>query len=188
MTKSELRQILRARRRAFVAGLRSEADRRELELAISRRVLTRLGGATIVAAYLASGGEVDPTPVLEAVGRQGLLTALPHVSDREAPMRFLRWRPGDPLADGPFGVRQPSADPPELVPDLILTPLVGFDRGMRRLGQGAAFYDRTFALLPAARRIGMAWSVQEVDRLPADPWDVPLHAVATEKEWIESDV
>jgi 5-formyltetrahydrofolate cyclo-ligase len=58
---------------------------------------------------------------------------------------------------------------------------------MRRLGQGAGFYDRAFARLPAARRIGLAWSAQEADALPADPWDVPLHAVATEKEWIEPD-
>ena len=58
---------------------------------------------------------------------------------------------------------------------------------MRRLGQGAGFYDRAFARLPAALRIGLAWSVQEVDILPADPWDAPLHAVVTEKEWIEPE-
>lgn len=188
MTKSELRLMLRARRRAFVTGLASGADRRELELAMSRQVLARLGSATTLAAYLSNGGEVDPLPALEAAGQQGLLTALPHISDRETPMRFLRWNPGDPFVDGPFGLRQPLDGAPELFPDLILTPLVGFDRGMRRLGQGAAFYDRAFASLPEARRIGLAWSVQEVDRLPADPWDVPLHAVATEKEWIEADI
>jgi 5-formyltetrahydrofolate cyclo-ligase len=186
MTKSELRLMLRARRRAFVADLPSGADRRELELAVAGQVLARLGSATIIAAYLSNGMEVDPLPALEAAEQRGLPTALPHLSDRDAPMRFLRWAPGDPLVDGPFGLRQPPFDAPELFPDLILAPLVGFDRGLRRLGQGAAFYDRAFASLPGARRIGLAWSVQEVDRLPADPWDVPLHAVATEKEWIEA--
>ena len=188
MSKSELRLMLRARRRAFVAGLPSGTDRRGLDLAVSRHVIARLGGATILAAYLSNGGEVDPLPVLETARQHGLVTALPHISDRDSPMRFLRWAPGEPLVDGPFGLRQPSADAPELAPDLILTPLVGFDRAMRRLGQGAGFYDRAFATLPALRRIGLAWSVQEVDRLPADPWDVPLHAVATEKEWIEADI
>ena len=150
--------------------------------------IDRLDGAGALAAYLSKGAEVDPFHALEAAAQRGLLTALPHISDKDVPMRFLRWAPGDPLVEGPYGVRQPPADAPELLPDLILTPLVGFDRGMRRLGQGAAFYDRAFAALPAARRIGLAWSVQEVERLPADSWDMPLHAVATEKEWIEAHI
>ena len=188
MTKSELRMMLRARRRAFVADLPSPTDRGALELVITRHVLARLDGAGALAAYLSKGAEVDPFHALEAAAQRGLLTALPHISDKDVPMRFLRWAPGDPLVEGPYGVRQPPADAPELLPDLILTPLVGFDRGMRRLGQGAAFYDRAFAALPAARRIGLAWSVQEVERLPADSWDMPLHAVATEKEWIEAHI
>ena len=72
----------------------------------------------------------------------------------------------------------------ELTPDIVLTPLVGFDRRGTRLGQGAGHYDRAFAAHPAAWRVGIAWSVQEVDALPADAWDVPLHAIATEREWI----
>src|SRR5436190_1641201 len=103
MTKSELRLMLRARRRAFVADL-AFADRRALELALARQVLARLGSVTIVAAYLSNGAEVDPLPTLEAAGQRGLLTALPHLADREMPMRFLRWSPGDPLVDGPFGL------------------------------------------------------------------------------------
>jgi 5-formyltetrahydrofolate cyclo-ligase len=70
-------------------------------------------------------------------------------------------------------------------PDIILTPLLGFDHLLHRLGQGAGHYDRAFAALPGARRIGVAWSVQHVDPLPTDPWDVPLHAVITEQGWFE---
>ena len=98
-------------------------------------------------------------------------------------MRFLRWT-GKALVSGPFGIEQPSADSPALTPDIVLTPLLAFDRSGRRLGQGAAYYDRTFARLPDAWRVGVAWSVQEVECIPVDPWDVPLHAIATEKEWI----
>jgi 5-formyltetrahydrofolate cyclo-ligase len=71
-----------------------------------------------------------------------------------------------------------------VAPDLILTPLVAFDRSLARLGQGAGHYDRAFARYPLARRIGVAFSVQEVERLPTDAWDVPLHAIVTEREWI----
>ena len=69
-------------------------------------------------------------------------------------------------------------------PDVILLPLIGFDRALNRLGQGAGYYDRACAALPDARRIGLAWNVQEWPALPADPWDVPLDAVATQREWI----
>jgi 5-formyltetrahydrofolate cyclo-ligase len=184
MNKSELRQALRERRRRFVA---ETPDRDILERNLAARILLHLGDAMIVAAYLPNGSEIDPLPALRSIAARGLVTALPHVTDSIAGMRFLRWLPGDLLVAGPYGLLQPAADAPEVEPDLILAPLVGFDRAMRRLGQGAAFYDRAFARLPRARRIGLAWSVQEADALPADPWDVPLHAVATEQEWIEPD-
>ena len=182
MTKDELRRALRDRRRRFVA---EAADRKALERDLAMRIMVHLGEARIVAAYLPNGSEIDPMPVLEALAARGVATALPHVSDPGADMRFLRWSPGEPLIPGPYGLLQPDITAPEAEPDLILAPLVGFDRAMRRLGQGAAFYDRAFARLPRARRIGLAWSVQEADALPADPWDVPLHAVATEQLWIE---
>lgn len=186
MSKSEIRRTLRALRRGFVEDAEQKGDRERLERAVARRVLPHLGAAKRVAAYLTDGQEVDPLPILQALAEQGVATALPHLSDRQAPMRFLRWSPGWPLLMGPFGLRQPPAEAPEVEPELILAPLLGFDRTMGRLGQGAGFYDRAFARHPRARRIGIAWSVQELPEIPVDPWDVPLHAVATELEWIEA--
>lgn len=183
MTKSELRTCLRTRRRDFVAAAGAELE--TLNLAICSAILDRIGPCRIISAYLSDGQEVDPLPILAQDAARGLVTALPHVASRNLPMRFLRWALGDELVPGPYGLRQPHADAPEVAPDLILTPLLGFDRQAARIGQGAGFYDRAFMLHPAARRIGLAWSVQEVDELPLDPWDMPLDAVATEKEWIE---
>ena len=99
-------------------------------------------------------------------------------------MRFLAWAEGTALVAGPFGLRQPPADAAALAPDLILTPLLAFDAKLDRLGQGAGYYDRAFAQFPDARRIGVAWDVQRVDALPVDAWDMPLHAIVTEREWI----
>jgi 5-formyltetrahydrofolate cyclo-ligase len=79
---------------------------------------------------------------------------------------------------------QPLLSAEACAPDLILTPLVGFDRALNRLGQGAGYYDRAFAARPDSLRIGIAWSIQECDGLMTDPWDMPLDAVLTEKEWI----
>jgi len=174
--KPALRARLRAIRDAFAV------DRRAFDP--PAEFLALLADGLIVATYSPVGGEAAPASfdhgVLAALGE----LALPHVTDRASPIRFLHWSRDEPLVPGPFGLLQPPHDMPEAKPDIILTPLVGFDRAGNRLGQGAGHYDRAFAAHPGALRIGIAWSVQEVDALPADPWDVPLHHIATEKEWI----
>jgi 5-formyltetrahydrofolate cyclo-ligase len=186
MTKAELRLLLRERRSRHVALLRGQGLLEAANAALTTRVIARLGEARVVSAYLSDGEEADPLPILAAAAARGITTALPRVTRRDAPMRFHRWAPGDPLLAGPLRLRQPPPDSAEVEPDLILTPLVGFDRTLARLGQGAAFYDRAFAAHPGARRIGIAWSAQEAELIPTDPWDMPLHAVATELEWIEA--
>ena len=175
LDKIALRRELRARRRAFIAaaGLTGlEAMHRDLV----RRLVPHLAGARTVAAYVATGGEIDPLGILLHAFGMGLRTALPHVVAREQPMSFRYWVPGEELVSGPMGLTQPAATATECEPDLVLAPLLGFDRSL--------FYDRAFAAHPAARRIGLAWSVQEVDALPLDPWDMPLDGIATEREWI----
>ncbi len=178
LDKQALRRALRAKRRAFVDGLDAAASG-----SLADRVVRRLGDAKTVAGYLPVGAEVDPGAILAAAAGRGMTVALPVVVDRATPMRFVAWAAGDPLAAGPLGLMQPAGGS-DVAPDLILAPLLGFDRALGRIGQGAAYYDRAFAALPHARRIGLAWSVQEVDALPVEPWDMPLHAVATELEWI----
>ncbi len=137
----------------------------------------------VIASYVAIPGEADPTLLATAAYDRGWTIALPHVTDRTKPMRFLAWEPGDVLLAGPFDLRQPPANAQELRPDIVLTPLVAFDPKLNRLGQGAGYYDRAFAALPAVLRIGIAWSIQGVDALPADAWDVPLHGVIDEYGW-----
>ena len=144
----------------------------------------RLTPTAIIASYIPVGNEADPAAFVHAARTAGCRLALPHVTDRASPLRFLAWPADAVLVPGPFGLSQPAADLPELAPDIVLTPLVGFDRNGNRLGQGAGHYDRAFAAHPNAWRIGLAWSIQEVDALSPDPWDIPLHAIVTEKEWI----
>ncbi|MCD2315440.1 5-formyltetrahydrofolate cyclo-ligase [Sphingomonas sp. IC-11] len=146
--------------------------------------LQMLKPGMIVASYAPVGAEADPGALVAAALKQGCRIALPHVVDQPTPLRFLAWHDNATLVPGPFGLLQPDDHPDELAPDLILAPLVAFDRMLGRLGQGGGHYDRAFAGFPTARRIGVAFSVQEVDRVPTDPWDMPLHAIITEQEWI----
>ena len=171
---------------------RLRADRDQFAAESSTAILApeafveRLREGMTVATYCAVGSEADPTQLAAAAAAAGCRLALPFVVDRAAPIRFLAWQLGESLVAGPGALLQPPADGEAVEPDVIVLPLVGFDRALHRLGQGAGYYDRACALLPAARRIGLAWNVQEWPALPVDAWDVPLHAVATQREWIES--
>lgn len=182
--KAALRTELRRQREVFVTDPARRCDMLVTNLFVAEHVTARFGDARAVAGYMGGKAEVDPLPILLVAIDRGLATALPRITASGAPMHFHHWLPGDELIAGPYGIPQPREDAPKLAPDLILAPLLGFDRSLARLGQGAGYYDRAFAALPAARRIGLAWSVQEVPALPTDPWDVPLHGIATEHEWI----
>ena len=173
MDKRARRASLRAIRNAFPAQ----------PLPISAAFRDRLHRGQIVATYSPVPGEPDPAPFAQVALAAGCFLALPHVLDRATPIRFLAWA-GEDLTPGPFGLANPHPHWAEVAPDIVLTPLVGFDRQGHRIGQGAGHYDRAFAAYPNAWRVGLAWSVQEMAALQPDPWDVPLHAIATEKEWI----
>ncbi len=173
-SKPDLRARLRAARRAYAP----------VAILVPDSFRARLSPRLIIASYIPVGGEADPAPFAQAATAAGCRIALPHVVDRATPLRFLAGVTDATLVDGPFGLRQPAADAPELAPDIILTPLVGFDRRGARLGQGAGHYDRAFLAYPDAWRVGVAFAGQEVELLPIDAWDMPLHAIATDKEWI----
>jgi 5-formyltetrahydrofolate cyclo-ligase len=179
--KALLRDELKKRRQAFVSEVNIAAG----NAAMADLALARLKGAKVVAAYHAIGTEIDPSALVVALSALGVTIALPHVTRVRDSLRFLAWHPREPLEPGIFGLRQPCADAPEVVPDVILTPLLGFDAALNRIGYGVGHYDRAFARYPAAGRVGLAWRIQACDRIPTDPWDVPLHAIVTEKEWIE---
>ncbi|WGM30291.1 5-formyltetrahydrofolate cyclo-ligase [Brevundimonas sp. NIBR11] len=126
------------------------------------------------------GSELDPEPLARILIAAGASVCLPVVHERDAPMIFRRWSPGEPLELDAAGCPAPLPLAETVDPDLIVTPLLAFDDHGGRLGQGGGFYDRTFAARPEAMRIGFAFSGQRVDRLPMDRHDVALHGVLTE--------
>ena len=149
--------------------------------------LALLAPGLTITSYVPVGSEADPSLLAHAAAEAGCIIALPHVITRAAPMRFLAWDTEAALVAGPFGLSQTAHDATALEPDIILTPLLAFDAKLDRLGQGAGYYDRAFAHFPNARRIGVAWSVQRVESLPTDAWDMRLHAVITEHEWTANE-
>ncbi|MDP3783377.1 MAG: 5-formyltetrahydrofolate cyclo-ligase, partial [Sphingopyxis sp.] len=107
-----------------------------------------------------------------------------HHAARIETMDFRRWRTGETLTKGPWSTQQPADEAPAAAPGVIFCPLVGFDRQGGRIGQGGGHYDRYFSAHPAALRIGVGWSVQEIDATPRESTDVALDAILTEQEFI----
>jgi 5-formyltetrahydrofolate cyclo-ligase len=183
MSKSELRAHYRQARADFVDGL-SGAEKALAFSVAPGPLVVLFQPSKLIAAYIPVGSEADPTKLFAQAASMGCATALPHVTSRAAPMQFYRWSLGDPLEDGPFGLKQPAASAEPCTPDVILVPLVAFDSRLMRLGQGAGHYDRALSLLENAYTVGIAWAMQQSPALPSDPWDVPLNAILTEKSWI----
>ena len=186
LDKTALRVRMRALRR-----LLAEADPDAAERAARRLPLSRFGRFRIVAAYRPQGSEFDPQPVLDAIlgFDPGFATAvLPVAVDKKSPLRFRHWDPHGPLVPDAFGIPAPPKSAPELVPNLVIAPLLAFDRKGGRLGQGAGHYDRTLAKLRQDRPVfmlGLAFAGQEVDDLPQDRHDQRLDAILTETAYIE---
>lgn len=176
-SKAELRSILRKRRAEFRANVPAPMPwRTELVAAIAN--------VDYVGSYSAMGGEPDLSMINCSIAETGKQLALPRVEGRGTAMTFHRWSIEEALERAAFGFAQPPISATMVEPQLLLVPMVGFDRALRRLGQGAGHYDRYFERFPGAIRIGIAWSVQEVEMIATDSWDVPMHAILTEKEWI----
>ena len=133
-----------------------------------------------VALYRAVGAELDPEPLAQALIAGGRRLCLPVAIQRDAPLGFRRWSPGEPLEMDVAGCPAPLPLAEEVTPDLIIAPLLAFDAAGSRLGQGGGYYDRTFAALPEAVRVGLAYDGQRVEALPILPHDVALHGVLTE--------
>lgn len=170
---------MRSRRDAFVA----ERLARGIAPAIqpSKELLALFKPGLVVASYIALGSEADPAALTDAARNAGCVIALPYVTGKAAPMRFLRHDATDALEIGAFGLSQPQGTAPQIAPDLVLLPLLACTRSGIRLGQGAGHYDRALAALPHATRIGIGWSCQIIDQIPQDMWDIPLHAILTEQ-------
>jgi 5-formyltetrahydrofolate cyclo-ligase len=136
--------------------------------------------------YLPIRTEIDPRPAMEEAAAHGPV-AVPVIVAAGLPLRFSRWEPGCALRDGPFGAKVPEVDD-FLEPEILIVPLVAFDRAGGRLGYGGGFYDRTLEMLRRHRptlAIGFAYGAQEAGDLPLEPTDQPLDMIVTEAEVID---
>ncbi|MDQ2076143.1 5-formyltetrahydrofolate cyclo-ligase [Marinimicrobium sp. ABcell2] len=192
--KRQMRRQMRARRRRLSPGQQRRAAHRLAKLLVRFPAFVR---SRHIALYLPNDGEIDPRPLARLAWRMGKRCYLPVLHPLKArQLAFVRFKPDTRLFPNRFGIPEPAFGRNQwLAPhylDLVLLPLVAFDRAGGRLGMGGGFYDSTFAFKRQKRwgphrkpqLMGLAHSCQETKEVVRENWDLPLSAVVTDHEII----
>ena len=181
-TKAELRTVLKARRDAL-----TRTEQRSKAYYITCRLQELLKPYQTIFAYVAKDSEVESMVLLNCLLEEGKKVVVPIIEKETHTLRLSYITSMDQLELGTFKVPEPlthEKPAPVSAIDAILVPMVGFDRAGHRLGYGAGYYDRFFALYPDIPRIGMAYACQEVESIPAEEYDARMDQIVTEDEVI----
>lgn len=176
MTASDIKAEARraafaARKLAFAAGQGQAAE-------LLADVLAAQAGR-VLSGYMPMRTEIDPLPAMAA--HDGPV-CVPVIPGRDQPLRFREWSPGCAMLAGEFGALIP-AEGAWLEPEVLVVPLLAFDRRGYRLGYGGGFYDRTLERLRARHPVlalGFAFAAQEVAEVPTEPTDQRLDLIVTD--------
>jgi 5-formyltetrahydrofolate cyclo-ligase len=182
--KAELRAEALAKREAMPAQQRADAA----NTIAARDFPVPVPEGAIVSGFSPMKSEISPIPLMRKVFDAGAQLALPVIVGRGKPLIMRAWKFGDPFKAGQWGIREPVAEAPEVYPDILIVPLAAFDRRGHRIGFGAGYYDMTIAALRAKKKVttvGIAFAVQEIERVPATERDARLDFMLTEREVID---
>jgi 5-formyltetrahydrofolate cyclo-ligase len=182
--KAELRATAQSRRDALPADERKAAA----EAIAARKFPLAVAPGVIVSGFMPLKSEINPLPLLQKLSESGARLALPAIAGRGQPLIMRAWEFGAPLDRGQWGIREPKAEATEVDPDILLVPLLAFDRSGHRIGYGAGYYDMTIHRLRALKpvtAVGIAFAAQEVPKIPTTPRDERLDLVLTEREVID---
>jgi 5-formyltetrahydrofolate cyclo-ligase len=138
----------------------------------------------IVSGFFPYKSEISLLPLLARLHGEGWVTAMPVVIGEGLALIFRAWAPGEPTVPGIRDIPVPLETMAEVAPDVLLVPMLAFDRRGYRLGYGGGFYDRTLAKLRSLKQvtaIGVAYAAQEMAEVPRGPLDQPLDWIMTEK-------
>jgi 5-formyltetrahydrofolate cyclo-ligase len=177
--KLQLRALLRRRRRELDA---SEQDVASQLVARHAQQLPHWNSSKHIAAYRDTDGEVGTHYLIAAALSQGKHVYLPVIGE-DRQLAFAHWAADEPLQNNRFGIAEPAPGAmrrPLDQLDIIFMPLVGWDRRGNRLGMGGGFYDRALENVSGPLLAGLAHSVQELENVASESWDVALDVVLTE--------
>jgi 5-formyltetrahydrofolate cyclo-ligase len=182
--KNALRREAIARRDALPAAERAAAA----DAIAAREFPVSMAPGALLSGFMPLKSEINPMPLMRKLAAAGAKLALPVVAGRGQPLVMRAWNMGESLAAGVWGIREPKSDAPQVDPDILLVPLLAFDRAGHRIGYGAGYFDLTIHALRAKKAVvavGIAFAAQEISAVPATPRDARLDLVLTEREIID---
>ena len=179
--RNQLRQQIRKTRANLTALQQQQAEDSITQQALA---LIEERNAQHIALYLSFDGEISTEKLIKTLWVQGKQVYLPVLHPfNPNHLLFLRYLPDTPMLKNKFGIWEPKLNVQNVLPldelDILFTPLVAFDKQGNRLGMGGGFYDRTLQHWQKSPFIpvGLAHQCQQVEQLPAEVWDVPLHQI-----------
>jgi len=195
MTQSAAIDTVKAavRREAIVRRDAIPSDEREAaaQTIAARPFPVSVPPGVTVSGFIPLKNEIDIRPLLRKLAQAGARLALPVVVARGEPLIMRAWEFGAPLKAGGWGISEPPPHAAEVLPDILLVPLLAFDRAGNRIGYGAGYFDITIRSLRAQKpvtAIGIAFAAQEIAQVPTTQRDARLDLVLTEREVIEPRV
>lgn len=183
MSLTEAKAALRVEAKDRRAEARSADPDRQKEAAINARLLELIGSRSghAMSGYMPIRTEPSPLAAMAAWSAHSRV-CLPVVQGRAKPLKFRAWVLGAEMEQGAFGTMIPTSLD-SVTPDVLIVPLLAFDKSGGRLGYGGGHYDRTLEELRAtgeAYAIGFAYAAQEIAEVPREPTDIPMDAIVTE--------
>ena len=178
MLKSRLRKkILKAREK--INKIDIQIDFNQLIKIIKKEKINK----KIIGGYYPVNFEIDDLVLLRKFEKNKFIISLP-VIKKNFQMDFYKWSFSDPLKVNKYGIPEPENKKKIVYPDILLIPLVAFDKNLNRLGYGGGYYDRLIEKLLKKKKIlkiGLALSVQKIDKVPINVYDQKLDYIVTNK-------
>lgn len=191
MNLCALRRELRSRRKAIIGAERAQKSQAAAENALAAIAALQAANIAVknIGVFLSLAEEIDTAYLIEQLWARDYRLFLPVVQAREAPLVWRAYQPDSRLCQDVFGLTVPEpAEAASAAPlDVVIMPLVGFDKGGNRIGMGGGFYDRSFADKIAAEPpylLGLAYECQAVEEIARQAWDIPMNALATEAQLV----
>lgn len=190
--RQQIRDQIKQQRRALSKEIQHQHSQQAAGHIINTPIFKN---AEHIAFYLASGGELDPLAIMQTAWALGKKVYLPIMHPtRKHHLLFSPYFKGDTLVHNHYGILEPPLDIDKIILpwnlDLVFTPLVAFDKSGNRIGQGAGCYDRCFEFLHTTnltqpKLVGVGHQLQQLEKIQAESWDIPLTGLLTEKYFLE---